>query len=326
MGDDPNKHRPPRLGYSGAPSGPAYESWREEFCRRVMAGDVVPLAEGQVYCDITALPLPKVKMSGASGTPMRFVATGADPDNALAFVLASAAPMRIVVGDRMLDVPTQGIGLADAAHIGAEVSQLSDGRFQSLFIDRAALLERCPHAEDLIARPLEANPAVIALLQNYYDVVIRHAAGLDAIARNAVAQHLMDLVVLSLGAGRDEAELAKDRGLAAARLESIKTDILTRLGNPELSLAAVAQRNRASPRYVQMLFERAGTTFSSFVLEQRLMMAARLLRDPANFSRKISDIAHLTGFNDVSYFHRSFRRRYGKTPLDMRNGPASDDL
>ena len=37
---------PPRLGYAGAPSGADYEYWREEFCRRVMTGDVVPLAEG----------------------------------------------------------------------------------------------------------------------------------------------------------------------------------------------------------------------------------------------------------------------------------------
>lgn len=318
--DESPTNAPPRLGYSGDPSGPVYESWREEFCRRVMTGDVVPLAEGPVRCDVTALPLPNVKMSGASGTPMRFLATGADPDRALAFVLASAAPMRIVVGNRQVDLAPLGVGLADAAHVGADVSQLTEGRFQSLFIDRTALLDRCPQAEDLIARPLDANPALTALLQNYYDLVIRHSAGLDALAKNAVSQHLIDLVVLALGTGRDETELAKDRGLAAARLEAIKADILGRLGNPELSLASVAQRNRASPRYVQMLFERSGGTFSEFVLQQRLILAARLLRDPLHRARKISDIAHLAGFNDVSYFHRSFRRRYGRTPLDMRNG------
>jgi AraC-like DNA-binding protein len=38
--------------------------------------------------------------------------------------------------------------------------------------------------------------------------------------------------------------------------------------------------------------------------------------------RKVSDIAHLTGFNDVSYFHRAFRRRFGLTPGDARAGGA----
>ena len=49
---------PPRLGYAGAPSGADYEYWREELSRRVMTGDVVPLAEGPVRCDVTALQLP----------------------------------------------------------------------------------------------------------------------------------------------------------------------------------------------------------------------------------------------------------------------------
>jgi AraC-like DNA-binding protein len=308
----------PRLGYSGDAQGAAYEHWREEFCRRVMTGDVVPLAEGPVRCDVTAMPLPRVKMSGASGTPMQFVATGADADKALAFVLAADAPMRISVGDRAVDLAPMGIGLADAAHLGAEVSQLAEGGFKSLFIDRKALLDLCPRAEDLIARALPANAGVSSLLRHYYDLVIAHAGSLDALAKNAAAQHLIDLVVLSLGAGRDQTEIARERGLAAARLEAIKTDVLGRLNNGDLSLADVARRNRASPRYIQMLFEGGGGTFSEFVLEQRLLLGARLLRDPLHRLRKVSDIAHLAGFNDVSYFHRAFRRRFGMTPTEMR--------
>lgn len=133
-------------------------------------------------------------------------------------------------------------------------------------------------------------------------------------------------MVLSLGAGRDETEFVKDRGLAAARFEAIKTDVLARLGDGDLGLAEVAQRNRVSPRCVQMLFERTGTTFSEFLLDQRLVRAARLLRDPRHLARKVSDIAYLAGFNDVSYFHRAFRRRFGMTPSDMRHRiPRGDD-
>lgn len=315
----------PRLGYSGDPKGAEYERWREEFCRRVMTGDMVPLIDGPVHCDVTAMPLPRVKMSGASGTPMQFIATGADPDQALAFVLAADAPMRIAVGGLAVDLAPGEIGLADAAHIGADVSQVAHGGFKSLFIDRKALLDLCPKAEDMIARPLDTNAGVASLLRHYYDLVIAHGASLDALAKNAAAQHLIDLVVLSLGAGRDQIEIVKERGLAAARLEAIKSDVLARLHKGDLSLADVARRNRASLRYVQMLFEREGSTFSEFVLEQRLRLSARLLRDPIHRARKVTDIAHLAGFNDVSYFHRSFRRRFDMTPSDMRQGGRSGE-
>lgn len=308
-----------RFGYAGQPDGADYERWREEFCRRVMTRDAVPLTRGTVRCDVSALPLPRVRMTGASVTPMRFVATKIDPEQALALVLPSDAPMRIALAGRALDLAPEDFGLADAAHVGAHVSQLAKGRFRSLFVDRKTLLDLCPRAEDLIARPLNANAGIKVLLQGYYDLVIENAGSLDAPARLAAAQHLIDLVVLSLGAGRDETELAKGRGLAAARLEAIKADVLARLGNGDLSLGDVAQRNRASARYVQILFERTGATFSEFVLEQRLLRGARLLRDPLQRSRKVSDIAHVAGFNDVSYFHRTFRRRFGMTPSDMRN-------
>ncbi|CAN7510292.1 AraC family transcriptional regulator [Bradyrhizobium sp. LjRoot220] len=316
--DNQSNRGGPRLGYTGDPDGPAYDMWREEFCRRVMCGDVAPLATGPVRCDVTALPLPGLMMSGAAGSPMQFVATGADRDNALAFVLATAAPMRITVGGRSVDLEPMGVGLADAAHQGADVSQLTEGRFQSLFIDRRTLLAYCPDAEDRIARPLGHNPALAAMLRQYYDLAVQHAPGLDALARSAVSQHLLDLVVLMLGTRGDKTELAKDRGLAAARLEAIKADILARLGDGSLTLAELAQRHRMSPRTIQLLFERSGATFSEFVLEQRLLRAARLLRDPRHGRGKISDIAYLAGFNDVSYFHRSFRRRFGITPLDAK--------
>lgn len=314
-----------RFGYAGEPSGVEYERWREEFCRRVMTRDAVPLTQGSMRCEVAALPLPCVKMTGAFATPMRFVANKVDADHALALVLASDAPMRIAVGNRTLDLAPMTLGLADAAHVGAHVSQLAEGRFRSIFIGRKVLLELCRHAEDLIARPVNADAGVMTLLQGYYDLVIENAHGLDATARNAAAEHLTDLVVLALGAGRDAARLAKDRGLAAARLEAVKADVLARIADGDLGLADVAQRNRVSPRYVQILFERTGTTFSEFVLEQRLIRAARLLRDPLHRSRKVSDISYLAGFNDVSYFHRAFRRRFGMTPGDMRGRSPRED-
>jgi AraC-like DNA-binding protein len=125
-------------------------------------------------------------------------------------------------------------------------------------------------------------------------------------------------MVLVLGGRRDASEVAKERGFAAARLEAIKADILARLGDGNLTLSDLTRRHRASTRSIQMLFERDGTTFSEFLLEQRLMRAARLLRDPLHRLSKISELAYLAGFNDVSYFHRTFRRRFGMTPSDSK--------
>ena len=70
---------------------------------------------------------------------------------------------------------------------------------------------------------------------------------------------------------------------------------------------------------VQRLFERAGTTFTEFMLEQRLLLARKMLIAPGNRHSKISAIASDAGLCDLSYFNRVFRRRFNATPSELRN-------
>jgi AraC-like DNA-binding protein len=137
--------------------------------------------------------------------------------------------------------------------------------------------------------------------------------------RHLVVNHVYDLVALALGPTRDAAETANGRGVRAARLHAIKTEILNSLNLHHLSLAHLAARHGVTPRYVQMLFESEGTTFSRFVLDQRLARAHRMLSDPGLAERTISTIAYEAGFGDLSYFNRAFRRRYGESPSDVRS-------
>ena len=137
--------------------------------------------------------------------------------------------------------------------------------------------------------------------------------------RQAVA-HIHDLIALATGATRDAAEIAKARGARAARLPLIKQDIATRLDEPDLSVATVAARQRINARQIQRLFESEGTTFTEYVLAQRLARAHRLLTNPLHASQKISTIALDVGFGDLSHFNRAFRRRFGMAPSDLRTG------
>jgi len=127
-----------------------------------------------------------------------------------------------------------------------------------------------------------------------------------------------DLAALAIGATLDGTALAGSRGLRAAQLAAIKADINTHLADPDLTLTAVAARQRLRPRSLQGLFADHSTSFSEFVLEARLTLAHRLLSDPRWDDRNISSIAFEAGFGDLSYFNRGFRRRYGARPSDIR--------
>jgi AraC-like DNA-binding protein len=123
-----------------------------------------------------------------------------------------------------------------------------------------------------------------------------------------------------LGADREEKELATARGYAAARLELMKRDVLDNLDRSDLTICSIAQAHGLSPRQAQRVFAQTGTTFTKFVLEQRLLLARRVLGERPHRPSKVSTIAYATGFSDLSYFNRAFRKRFGVTPTDMRVG------
>jgi AraC-like DNA-binding protein len=104
-------------------------------------------------------------------------------------------------------------------------------------------------------------------------------AGLNEHSTHLAVSHVYDLAAMALGATRDAAEAAKRRGVRAARLQTIKADIRGRLGDRTLSLQSLAMRHGISPVYVRKLFEAEATSFTQFVLAERLARAHRLLRD-----------------------------------------------
>jgi AraC-like DNA-binding protein len=187
---------------------------------------------------------------------------------------------------------------------------------------------RAPHTTlaPLIANPGDAGMRLIPGENSSLRLLTRYLHALD-MGRTleslelcqAVAVHICDLIALSVGAHRDSMAVAEERGVRAARLRAIKADIATNLGDFDLSVSAVAMRHGVTPRYIQKLFASDGVTYSEFVLGRRLAQAHRLLNDLRFAHRSVSSIAFDAGFADLSYFNRTFRRRYSATPTEVRN-------
>jgi AraC-like DNA-binding protein len=95
------------------------------------------------------------------------------------------------------------------------------------------------------------------------------------------------------------------------------------LGRHDLSAGTIAASHGISQRYLRRLFEREGTSFSEFVLAQRLAKSYRMLVDRRYDQLNITQIAHEAGFSDLSHFNRTFRRVHGATPSDVRKAAAA---
>jgi AraC-like DNA-binding protein len=107
-------------------------------------------------------------------------------------------------------------------------------------------------------------------------------------------------------------------GRRAAWQAAVLREIDDLIADRGLSAVTVGQRLGITARYVHLLLEDTGRSFSQLVLAKRLERAAGLLRAQEQPTRKISEIASTCGFGDLSYFNRVFRKRYGRTPSEFR--------
>jgi AraC-like DNA-binding protein len=189
----------------------------------------------------------------------------------------------------------------------------------SLRLPRIALAGNVTNLEDTYCRRIPRDTPALVLLKRYLALLEDVPAALaDPGLQHSAVTHVYDLLAKTLGATRDAAAIANGRGVRAARMKMIKDDIARHLTEARLSVHTVAARHKVSARYVQRLFDECGSTFTEYVLEQRLERAHRLISDPRLRDRTLTAIAFAAGFNDLSHFQRRFRRHYGTPPSDVR--------
>lgn len=198
-------------------------------------------------------------------------------------------------------------------------------RILSIAIPRAQLLPRLA-SEDCLAQPALRSPAAGRLLEYYAATLLADGSELAAQDEAMLSGHVVDLAVMALGARSADAERAGRGGVRAARLGAIKADIAANFGTPELSLGWVARRHGVSDAYVRALFYEEGTSFTDYVLRERLTQVRALLASPYLAHHTVASLALMAGFSDISWFNQAFRRRFGVTPSDVRSGHGGPSI
>ena len=293
--------------------------WCEMFGRQIVHVDIEPPPDDGFEAEAELRALPGLRTVSFVNSAARFLRPPklvADGDDALAVLMSRDGALSASQLDR--DVSLHPGDATVLLHTESSTVTHAQVRFLGLLVPRAALAPVVADVEDAAMRVIPRHNEALRLLASYLKTVREDFALAAPDLRHLVVTHVHDLVAMLIGATRDGAAIAAERGVRAARLAVIKADIIEHLGRRDLTLVAMAARQRVTPRYVQKLFEREGITFSEFVLDQRLARAHRLLGDPRYADRNVSAIAFAAGFGDLSYFNRVFRARYGATPSDVR--------
>lgn len=304
------------------PQRKRFAMFREHVGNRIVRLDFFPLVEDNHF-DGVGMTLPGLGVVAANNSPTRCERTREtmrDGNDNLRLVMlrraASSAPAA-QLGRELTVEPGSAVVLSNC-DLNAITFTAPRSRMISINLTRKLLRPLLRDFDAVLAHTIPKQIAPLGLLATYIEALLAEPAPPDSEFAQLAVAHIYDLAALAMGATRDAAEIAHNRGLAAARLREIKSDIAANLSRDNLSVVEIALRQRVTPRYVQLLFENEGTTFTEFVRNARLMRAHRMLMDPCLVDRSISTIAFDTGFSDLSYFNRVFHRRFGETPSDVR--------
>jgi len=310
-----------RFDANTLPERDRFPAFREQIFRHIVHADVMRLDDAPFRGVVDMRHAGPVKIGDISLSSAdivrddRFISDG---DDDIVIQLCKQGRIGAVQGKNEVQVsPRDGFFIDNTkpARIRAE----NDTRFFTLMIPRTRLKASWKDTGRIAGTKPSVNIALLLLLGYLTEIVPQDLS--DPRAAALVGNYLIDLVICA-GEGAAGGRSLERAGVRAARLAAILRRIENAIRNPHLSAAAVAKSLGVTPRYVHLLLEETGRSFTHHVLERRLERAAALLRDPQWDRRKVVDIAAEAGFTDLSYFNRSFRRRYGATPSDIRAAAA----
>jgi len=175
-----------------------------------------------------------------------------------------------------------------------------------------------PRLFDAASHDAAANPAdggISRLLFEFARSVLDELGPVGPKADDYLAGAGMELVKAVLQERFDNRTVSTCREI---RLERIRGFIDRNIGDPRLSVQAVAEAMGCSKRYIHALFA-GGQSVHSLIWETRLEKSARDLGRKELLNTSITTVALSHGFSCPAHFSRMFKARYGLSPRDFRH-------
>ena len=116
-------------------------------------------------------------------------------------------------------------------------------------------------------------------------------------------------------------ETVDENALPARMVEALDKYIRDNAGD-DISNTEIGAIFGYHPFYIsKVLKDRKGTTLRQYIIAYRLKLAKKLLSESA---KSVNEVSEECGFNDPSYFTKTFKNAFGMTPKDYRNLSKDD--
>ena len=145
--------------------------------------------------------------------------------------------------------------------------------------------------------------------------------GLVSIFTSAEGEYLAQGSAILKGILLKVIETVDEHALPARMVEALDKYIRDNAGD-DISNTEIGAIFGYHPFYIsKVLKDRKGTTLRQYIISYRLKLAKKLLAESA---KSVNEVSEECGFNDPSYFTKTFKSAFGMTPKEYRNLSKDD--
>jgi AraC-like DNA-binding protein len=299
-----------------------FDCWHEVACKNILSHHSWPKSRPTFEAELSVASIADVGILLFQNSAMRVARTRrhiAQTQSEHHFIcLQLAGTISIEQGGREVLLQANDFCLVDP--IVPHTSKFDgNSKMLALKVPRSMLEARFGYTQRVAVRSLGRDSTVGQLTSSYLALLPAHAAKLEA-GHELIREQALDLIALSLGAATNQ-QAGTFSSSRALHLLTLRSAIEARLEDARLTPATAAAAAKISVRYANTLLAHQGTSsLSRYIQELRLERCRKILEDPTQAHRTLTEIAFAWGFSDQSHFSRAFKSAYGVTPRDFRAG------
>ncbi|MBE6601967.1 MAG: AraC family transcriptional regulator [Ruminococcaceae bacterium] len=219
---------------------------------------------------------------------------------------------------RVMSVVKGDVAVINANHLHALAGDGEPLCYRYLIVDRAFCLANGFDSTALSYQPKINDPALLALMS---DLNAAYEMPDGSAYKTLTARTLVLRIMLLLCTGYSQSAAVDDRRERSTAYVKKAIDYIRASYANDLSLDEVAAFAGINKCYLSREFHKyTGYPFVAYVNRTRCQQAARLLLDG---HLSVHEIGKLCGFENRSYFTKSFRRYMGSTPNEYRASVAN---
>jgi AraC-like DNA-binding protein len=213
-------------------------------------------------------------------------------------------------GEEIIALNAGDIGFCDGRRpVRAQIG----GKCAIAVMPRAMIERRAPWLRNRPHLKLAPDARFSSSLRMHMAELTSCESTLSRAETGLLADSLCNLIALAAAEGMPTKRLKPE-----LQMEALLAYCRQHLHDADLTPQRAADYLGISLRTLHSRFRQTGQTFSRWLLDNRLEGCSVALRDPHQQPLNISDVAYRWGFNDLSYFNKSFRARFDMTPGEWR--------